>query len=72
MEDVLGNGGCVGERMDDDPGKVLSRVGRLDSKSPFLGTPFIVILEVTESVLRATERTELAEERTPSCLVGVS
>ena len=38
----------------------------------FLGAPFVVILEAVERVLRATERTEPAEEATRSRLVGVS
>jgi hypothetical protein len=46
---------------------------KLGLKTLFLGVPFMVVLEVVESVLRATERTEPAEEWTLSrCLVGVS
>ena len=42
---------------------------KLGLNTLFLGVPFVVVLDV---VLRATERTELAEEATRSRLVGVS
>jgi hypothetical protein len=38
----------------------------------FLGVPFVVVLEVVERVLLATELIEVAEEWTLSRLVGVS
>ena len=62
----------VGERTEDDPGVSFESGRELGLKNLFLGVPFIVVLEVVESVLWATERTELAEEWTLSHLVGVS
>jgi hypothetical protein len=52
----------VGERTEDDPGVSFESGRELALNNLFLGVPFIVVLEVVESVLRATERTELAEE----------
>lgn len=58
--------------MEDDPG-VSFESGREPGLNTFLlGAPFVVILEVVERVLGATERTEAAEECTLSRLVGVS
>ena len=41
-------------------------------KTLFLGAPFVVALEIVETVLRAEERAEPAEEGTRSRLVGDS
>ena len=62
----------VGERMEDDPGVSFESGREPGLNTLFLGVPFMVDLEAVESVLRATERTELAEECTLSRLVGDS
>jgi hypothetical protein len=62
----------VEERTEDDPGVSFESGRKLGFNTLFLGVPFVVVLEVVEIVLRATERTELAEEATRSRLVGVS
>ena len=45
---------------------------KLGLSTLFLGMPFVVVLDVVERVLRARERTELAEEEARSRLVGDS
>jgi len=58
--------------MEDGPGVSFESGRKAGLNTLFLGVPFVVVLEVVERVLRATERTEPAEEATRSRLVGVS
>lgn len=52
----------VGERTKDEPGVNFESGREPEPNTFFLGVPFVVVLEVVERVLEATERREAAEE----------
>jgi hypothetical protein len=52
----------AGERTEDDPGVSFESGREPGLNILFLGVPFVVVLEEVVRVLRATERTELADE----------